>query len=57
VDGIDRGVSPPVKRLTLGRGLHTIQIVNPNFPDHVLTVDSGSQESATIQHDFTAQTK
>ncbi|MFC5462212.1 hypothetical protein [Massilia niabensis] len=55
VDGIDRGVSPPVKRLTLGKGLHTIQIVNPNFPDHILTVDSGSQESTTIQHDFTAK--
>ena len=55
VDGIDRGVSPPVKRLTLGKGLHTIQIVNPNFPDHVLTVDSGSRESTTIQHDFTAK--
>ena len=55
VDGIDRGVSPPVKRLTLSKGLHTIQIVNPNFPDHVLTVDAGSKESATIQHDFTAK--
>ncbi|MDB5791237.1 MAG: hypothetical protein JWQ80_1261 [Massilia sp.] len=55
VDGIDRGVSPPVKRLTLGKGLHTIQIVNPNFPDHVLTVDSGSKESTTIEHDFTAK--
>lgn len=55
VDGVDRGVSPPVKRLTLAPGQHTIRIVNPNFPDHVVTVDAGLRESATIQYDFRAQ--
>jgi hypothetical protein len=55
VDGVDRGVSPPVKRLTLAPGQHTIRIVNPNFPDHVVTVDAGRRESATIQYDFRAQ--
>lgn len=55
VDDIDRGVSPPVKRLTLSRGKHTIRIVNPNFPDHVLAIDAGKRGSATIEHDFTAK--
>ena len=55
VDGIDRGVSPPVKRLTLGPGQHTIRIVNPNFPEHVMTVDAGLRETATLRYDFTAQ--
>lgn len=55
VNGVDRGVSPPVKRLTLGQGQHTIRIVNPNFAEHVMTVTSGGAESATIEHDFTAQ--
>ena len=55
VNGIDRGVSPPVKRLTLGQGQHTIRIVNPNFPEHVMTVTAGDAENATIEHDFTAQ--
>lgn len=55
VDDIDRGVSPPVKRLTLSRGKHTIRIVNPNFPEHVLNVDAGSRGSTTIAHDFTAK--
>lgn len=55
VNGVDRGVSPPVKRLTLGQGEHTIRIVNPNFAEHVMTVNAGSAESATIEHDFTAQ--
>jgi len=55
VNGVDRGVSPPVKRLTLGQGQHTIRIVNPNFAEHVMTVNAGGAESATIEHDFTAQ--
>ncbi|MEW6022972.1 MAG: PEGA domain-containing protein [Pseudomonadota bacterium] len=54
VNGVDRGVSPPVKRLTLGQGQHTIRIVNPNFAEHVMTVNAGGAESATIEHDFTA---
>jgi hypothetical protein len=40
VDGIDRGASPPVKRLTLAPGRHTIRISNPNFHDRVLEVDT-----------------
>lgn len=54
VNGVDRGVSPPVKRLTLGPGEHTIRIVNPNFAEHVMTVTAGGAESAVIEHDFTA---
>jgi len=40
VDGVDRGASPPVKRLTLAPGRHTIRIANPNFHDRVLDVDT-----------------
>jgi hypothetical protein len=40
VDGIDRGVSPPIKRLVLEPGKHTIRIANPNFQDRVLEVDT-----------------
>ncbi len=42
VDGIDRGVSPPVKRLVLAPGRHTIRIANPNFHDRVLDVDTSA---------------
>jgi len=55
VDGVDRGVSPPVKRLTLAPGQHTIRIVNPNFPEHTMTVDAGSKETMIIEHTFTAK--
>ena len=57
VDGVDRGVSPPIKRLTLAPGRHTIRIANPNFPEHSMTVDAGARESGVIEHDFTAQTQ
>jgi hypothetical protein len=42
VDGVDRGVSPPVKRLVLAPGRHTIRIANPNFHDRVLEVDTAN---------------
>jgi len=57
VDGVDRGVSPPVKRLTLAPGQHTIRIVNPNFPEQTMTVDAGNRETMLIEHDFTAKTE
>jgi hypothetical protein len=55
VDGVDRGVSPPVKRLTLSRGTHTIRIVNPSFPERIFTLDAGVPGLTAIEHDFTAK--
>jgi predicted Ser/Thr protein kinase len=52
VDGRERGVSPPMKRLVLPVGKHKIRIVNPSFPEYSLTVDSGKNKSGTIEHDF-----
>lgn len=40
VDGVQRGVSPPVKRLILAPGTHTLRVTNPAFPDRVLEVDT-----------------
>jgi hypothetical protein len=51
VDGIDRGVSPPIKRLVLPPGKHTIRISNPNFNDRVLEVDTKGG-NAQISADF-----
>ncbi|WP_296949952.1 hypothetical protein [uncultured Massilia sp.] len=42
VDGVDRGVSPPVKRLVLAPGRHTVRIANPNFHDRVLEIDTAA---------------
>jgi hypothetical protein len=54
VDDVDRGVSPPVKRLTLAPGRHTIRVTNPNFHDRVLEVDTASGDGQ-ITVDFNAE--
>ena len=53
VDGVDRGVSPPVKRLTLAPGRHTLRITNPNFQERVIEVDTATGDGQ-ISVDFTA---
>jgi hypothetical protein len=54
VDDVDRGVSPPVKRLTLTPGRHTIRVTNPNFHDRVLEVDT-ARGDGQITVDFNAE--
>lgn len=54
VDNVDRGVSPPVKRLVLAPGRHTIRVTNPNFHDRVLEVDTASGDGQ-ITVDFNAE--
>jgi hypothetical protein len=55
VDGVDRGASPPLKRLVLAPGQHTIRIVNPSFPEHTVTVNAVKGASSTIELDFTEE--
>jgi serine/threonine protein kinase len=57
VDGRERGVSPPMKRLSLPAGKHKIRIVNPSFPDYSINLEAGKNRSATIEHDFTSAKK
>jgi predicted Ser/Thr protein kinase len=52
VDGRERGVSPPMKRLVLSAGKHKIRIVNPSFPDYSINLDPGKNKTSTIEHDF-----
>jgi hypothetical protein len=54
VDGVERGVSPPLKWVTLTAGRHTVRVVNPNFRDRVLRVDAGRPGAKRIAVDFTA---
>lgn len=51
VDGVDHGVSPPVKRLTLAPGRHTLRITNPNFQERVIDVDTAAGDGE-ISVDF-----
>ena len=40
VDGVERGISPPVKRLALAPGRHLVLVANPGSRDRVLEVDT-----------------
>lgn len=55
VDGVELGASPPLKRLTLAPGQHTIRIVNPSFPEHTVMVNAVKGASAVIEMDFTEE--
>ncbi len=52
VDGQRRGVSPPLKRLALSAGRHTIMLENPGYPDRVIEVNGVAGRTGQITHDF-----
>ena len=54
VDGRERGVSPPLKRLTLSAGTHQVRVANPGFNDYQLTIEVGKNQSNAITHEFSA---
>lgn len=55
VDGKERGVSPPMKKLTLSAGVHMVKIANPGFADHVTRIVVEAGKPGTIAHEFTAK--
>ena len=52
VDGKRRGVSPPLKRLILPTGRHTVMVENPGFADYVVELNIARGASGLIAHDF-----
>ncbi|MDB5962269.1 MAG: serine/threonine protein kinase, partial [Massilia sp.] len=54
VDGRERGVSPPLKRLNLPPGTYQVRIVNPGFGEHTVTIEVGKNSANAIAHDFSA---
>ncbi len=57
VDGKEKGVSPPLKKLVLASGKHKVRIVNPSFPDYVMEVNLAKGKAGTIDYDFAAHSK
>jgi hypothetical protein len=51
VDGVKRGISPPLKSLTLS-GQHTIRIDNPEFRSRTIVVHPGKDTVNRIEHAF-----
>jgi class 3 adenylate cyclase len=52
VDGQKKGVTPPLKNLSLAPGAHRIEIRNTEFTPYVTTVNGAGGEKIRIQHKF-----
>jgi class 3 adenylate cyclase len=54
VDGVFKGMAPPLARLELAPGKHTIEVRNPRFKSLVVEVDVKRGEQLSLRHSFTA---
>lgn len=52
VDGAPAGTTPPLNKLTLSEGRHTITIRNDEFPPHTVTVNVSAGQPITLKHKF-----
>lgn len=52
VNGAAAGTTPPLARLTLPAGTHTVVIRNEDFPPYRTTVTVGADRAATVRHRF-----
>jgi serine/threonine-protein kinase len=52
VNGVPRGVSPPLTQLSLPPGAHTIEVRNASSPPFSVRVELRAGETVTLQHRF-----
>lgn len=52
VDGQPAGTTPPLARLTLAEGTHSITVRNEDFPPHTVTVQVSADKPVTVRHRF-----
>lgn len=52
VDGTPAGIAPPLVRLSLPEGRHTVTIRNEDFPPHSATIEVDADKPVTVRHRF-----
>jgi PEGA domain len=52
VDGKSRGVSPPLRSVTVPTGPHTVEVRNTSFPTHTQRVEVRAGDPVRIRHRF-----
>ncbi|MFN3567142.1 MAG: PEGA domain-containing protein, partial [Burkholderiaceae bacterium] len=52
VNGTTQGVSPPLTRLALAPGLHTIEVRNGAAPPYTTRIEVRAGQTVTLQHRF-----
>lgn len=55
VDGVFKGSSPPLKRLEVSPGSHTIEVRNSQFPPLKVEIKPVAAEELTVAHTFVAK--
>ncbi|MEP7069043.1 MAG: PEGA domain-containing protein [Usitatibacter sp.] len=53
VDGVSRGMAPPLHEIEVAAGKRVVQIRNPGYPPLEITLDLKPGERTTIAHTFT----
>lgn len=56
LDGVPQGVSPPLKKLVLSVGKHTLGLVNPSFPTHRVELIV-TKKGRSVEYDFSQNKK
>lgn len=52
VDGVDKGISPPLNQLSLSEGRHTITLSNDEFPPVTQTITVSASRAVKIKYRF-----
>jgi serine/threonine-protein kinase len=52
VDGAPAGTTPPLTRLSLAEGRHTITVRNEDSPPYTITVQVEAGKPVTVRHRF-----
>jgi serine/threonine-protein kinase len=52
VDGTAAGTAPPLARLSLPEGTHTVTVRNDDFPPFTITVQVSADKPVTVRHRF-----
>ena len=52
VNGQTAGTTPPLTRLTLDEGMHSITVRNEDFPPHTVTVQVQADKPVVVRHRF-----
>lgn len=56
VDGVKRGVSPPLRSIKLPVGSHRIEVRNPGLPTVVKRIQVKKGATVTVEHHFASET-
>jgi eukaryotic-like serine/threonine-protein kinase len=52
INGVAAGTTPPLTRLTLPEGTHTITVRNEDFPPYTTTLEVKADKPVTLRHRF-----